>query len=538
MRPIRNARWAALLLAVAMVPASATFHFMKIAELFPGTAAAPSAHYVVLQMYASGQNFVAGHEVTVHDASGQVVQTLTFQGDVPNGDNQARILLATPQAEAFFGLDADLAMGASLLKAGGKVCFAGSIDCVAWGGYAGGSSGVGTPFNTPSGLESGRAIRRRLDIAGSPATLDAGDDTGNSANDFLFAMPAPRNNAGVLGSVPGATCGNHALEGLEQCDDGNLSNGDGCSSTCRLDGVVSRPLPRTARAGDFNGDGRADVLWRNNATGANAIWLSANKATQQGIAPVTNLDWSVAGIGRFDAGGRSDVLWRNTATGANAIWLSGNRATQRSIAGVTNLAWKIVGIGDFNGDGRSDVFWRNAQTGANTIWKSANQQTLLGVATVADPDWQVVGIGDFNGDGRADVLWRNATSGANAIWRSASKQDQQGIFGVTNLDWKVAGTGDANGDGRSDVVWRNSRTGANAIWLSADRASQPGMAGVTNVAWEIVQMGDYGEDGRSDVFWRNVETGVNVIWKSASKSDQQSVSTVSNLDWAVEPQGD
>jgi cysteine-rich repeat protein len=35
----------------------------------------------------------------------------------------------------------------------------------------------------------------------------------------------------------GQTCGNGILEGNERCDDGNLINGDGCSSLCETDGV-------------------------------------------------------------------------------------------------------------------------------------------------------------------------------------------------------------------------------------------------------------------------------------------------------------
>src|SRR6185295_13370513 len=37
-------------------------------------------------------------------------------------------------------------------------------------------------------------------------------------------------SSGGGGSNP--VCGNNRLEGTEQCDDGNLTNGDGCSSTC------------------------------------------------------------------------------------------------------------------------------------------------------------------------------------------------------------------------------------------------------------------------------------------------------------------
>lgn len=32
-----------------------------------------------------------------------------------------------------------------------------------------------------------------------------------------------------------STCGNAIVEGLEQCDDGDLSDGDGCSASCRVE---------------------------------------------------------------------------------------------------------------------------------------------------------------------------------------------------------------------------------------------------------------------------------------------------------------
>ena len=56
-------------------PASASFHLMKVVEIFPGTAAAPNAQYVVLQMYSAGQNFVGGHAVTVFNSASMVARS-------------------------------------------------------------------------------------------------------------------------------------------------------------------------------------------------------------------------------------------------------------------------------------------------------------------------------------------------------------------------------------------------------------------------------------------------------------------------------
>ncbi|MFO0584484.1 MAG: DUF4215 domain-containing protein [Anaeromyxobacter sp.] len=232
---------ACLLLALAAPPAAATFHLTQIVEVFPGSAANPQAQYVVIRAYAAGQNLVGGHSVTVYGADGASLGSFAFPGIVANGADQMRILVATPQAVTLFGLPAaDLAMTPVLQAAGGKVCFE-TIDCVAWGSYAGADPSVGTPFNSPAapaagtaarGLVPGRALVRRLD-AGTPGVLDFQDDTNDSAHDFALGAPAPMNNAGQAGTAPTSTCGDGAVTGLEGCDDSNTTSGDGCSATCQ-----------------------------------------------------------------------------------------------------------------------------------------------------------------------------------------------------------------------------------------------------------------------------------------------------------------
>lgn len=229
MFPIR--RLALVLLSLAAAPAHAAFHFMSVVEVFPGTPAAPDAQYVVLQMYAAGQTVVGGHHVIVYGADGTELTRFTFPGAVASGANQSRILIATAAATEFFGMTADLAMQPVLRPGGGKVCFD-TIDCVAWGDYGGSPSGVGTPALRGIGLCIGEALVRRRDIAGQSTTLDAADDTNDSANDFLPGPPAPRNNAGVVGTVPAASCGDGTVGGLEECDDGDDADGGACAAGC------------------------------------------------------------------------------------------------------------------------------------------------------------------------------------------------------------------------------------------------------------------------------------------------------------------
>ncbi|MGN6588273.1 MAG: hypothetical protein ACTHKT_12530, partial [Solirubrobacterales bacterium] len=185
---------AVAVLAATAAPAAATFHLMQIREVYPGTLAAPEAEYVELQMWAPGQNLVAGHVLRSYDAGGGVTGTSTFDHDVSGEANQSTLLLATPQAEGQFGVAADtlLAPG-SLSPAGGAVCWE-AIDCVAWGNFSGTLPSPAGPPAAPAGIPDGMALRRSIS-RGCATLLDPPDDTDHRAADFAVVFPLPRPNS-------------------------------------------------------------------------------------------------------------------------------------------------------------------------------------------------------------------------------------------------------------------------------------------------------------------------------------------------------
>jgi hypothetical protein len=66
-----------------------------------------------------------------------------------------------------------------------------------------------------------------------------------------------------------------------------------------------------------------------------------------------------------------DLIWRNNSTGANAVWYMNSDGTVKPTSkGITSLPadWKVVYSTDMDGDGISDLALRNPTNGKNAIW--------------------------------------------------------------------------------------------------------------------------------------------------------------------------
>src|SRR5262249_56107065 len=81
--------------------------------------------------------------------------------------------------------------------------------------------------------------------------------------------------------------------------------------------------------------------------------------------------WKIQAIGDFDGNLRADILWRG-GDGRLAIWFGGQFGFdapnyQNSPPGPGDLAWQIQAVGDFDHDGRDDILWRHTN-GHLAIW--------------------------------------------------------------------------------------------------------------------------------------------------------------------------
>ncbi|NES16576.1 MULTISPECIES: VCBS repeat-containing protein, partial [Micromonospora] len=177
--------------------------------------------------------------------------------------------------------------------------------------------------------------------------------------------------------------------------------------------------------GDWNGDGKADVLYRRSSDGKLFMvrgdgaggFLNGGAAVQ--IGSFTSAA-TIFSPGDWDGDGKPDLLWRKASDGT--MWLIAGNGTGGWKTGSSvqiGTGWngmdQIFSPGDFDGDGKSDVISRNASThnlylykgNGSGGWLSGSGAQIASGPASADI---IFSGGDFDGDGKPDVLWRQASS--------------------------------------------------------------------------------------------------------------------------------
>jgi hypothetical protein len=257
-------------------------------------------------------------------------------------------------------------------------------------------------------------------------------------------------------------------------------------------------------AGDLDGDGRMDVVWRNQPTpsittgGENRVQLSAAtdlwanyNLTPAGAAINTNANVKFKGVADFNNDGNDDILLYNESTlqaNDTYVWImdGADRSNSILVGQLNNLNWKLIGCGDVDGDGDPDVVWQRLG-GSNPdrvvgVWNmnGTSQGGFSFIDEAATPNqlqanWKIAGIGDFTGTGtRADILWKNDSTSQLGVWRMGANWTSEAYVALTNLpsfpnptNYDVQAVSSVNAQGKADkLLWRKlgDDVNANIAW--------------------------------------------------------------------------
>jgi RHS repeat-associated protein len=297
------------------------------------------------------------------------------------------------------------------------------------------------------------------------------------------------------------------------------------------------------------------VFLANAVSGATHVWPMQGKTilpTEGDLRPVTDPNWTLAATGDFDGDGKLDVLWRNATTGDNYIWfLDGTtiKATEGYTRNVAGPDWTLAATGDFDDDGKTDFVWRNTVNGDNYLWfmdSLAIKSTEGYIRTVA-PAWTLMGAGDTDGDGKGDLVWRNTTTGEMYLYPMDGlniKATEGPMRTSADMNWKITGSSDFDGDGKSDLLWWNQTTGETYLWPLNGTTIGPMEGALRTLAtldWKVAQSADYDGDGKADLLLKNHVTGEHYLWPLEGtniKPSEGTVRTVSDLNWKIVPNAD
>jgi len=337
---------------------------------------------------------------------------------------------------------------------------------------------------------------------------------GSGSSNDVVAMAVPRFDIAGRVSNNGPDPGRWQF-GVSDGSSFTSSNGPAWSTAVTWVDVHTGDFTGT---GDFPGNGLQSIVGRVKETGQ--WWTSVPNGSGGFTSSLWDtwnpgVTWVDVKVGDFNGDGKIDIVGRALETGqwwvaqstgssfTNGLWASWN----------PNVTWVGVQVGDFNGDGKADITGRWLQGGS--WWTGISNGSVFSTAQWAQWNpaaaWVDVNVGDFNGDGKADIVGRwlqgcqwwvaqsTGSSFTNSLWATWSPA-------VTWVDVKV---GDFNGDGKADITGRWLQGGSwwTAISNGSAFSTSQWAQWSTTATWVDVQVGDFNGDGKMDITGRWLQGG-------------------------------
>lgn len=274
--------------------------------------------------------------------------------------------------------------------------------------------------------------------------------------------------------------------------------------------------------GDFNGDGRTDIFTYSVGSQNYVVYYNDSNGLSLSFRPYTySLQYSLkdAQIGDYNGDGKTDIIGRKQTGSDNSLVVLQSTGEGFTPLQICNMLSSVYSVGDFNGDGRSEIV-----TGGNNMMiygSSITAHSVTGITMWSNTNGNAHTLSDsnapldFDGDGKTDLLLTNDTE--LKVFRYDDEDHE--FIAILNTEWSSLGYsdgsahypyfGDFNGDGLTDigcVMLKESGLG-NYEWQFRKYIFTGylglGQAVITTIPNYLVHTADVNSDGLTDIcnFW-------------------------------------
>lgn len=259
-----------------------------------------------------------------------------------------------------------------------------------------------------------------------------------------------------------------------------MKDTSGMQSRESISGTSWKSYNLVITPGDFNGDGKADLIGR---TSNGQLWfVPGNGKGGYGTAVRIGTGWQifnlVIGVRDFNGDGKNDLMARHLD---GSLWFyAGTGKINSTDEGYKPAVWvsaenwnryaHVISAGDTDRDGRNDLLAVQAD-GAVYLYPGAGNGRP-GARKKVGTGWQkfnlLVAPGDYNGNGIPDVIARKPDG---SLWMLAGRStyDNRWFYAskeIAGTGWndynRILGPGDVTSDKQADLLGINP---SGSLWL-------------------------------------------------------------------------
>ena len=289
-----------------------------------------------------------------------------------------------------------------------------------------------------------------------------------------------------------------------------LGNGNGTFQAQRT--FAAGIYPVAVAVADLTGDGKSDIIVTNNTSGVGAaspggvsvLLGNGNGTFQAPLAFLVGDDPTSLAVGDFNGDGKPDLVVSNYKSDTISVLLgNGNGTFQAQQTLAVGQQPESIALGDLRGDGKLDISVANFGSSYVSVFLGNGNGTFQapqGVATNFEPS--SVAIGDVNGDGKPDLIVGCYNSVSVLLGNgNGTFQNKQGyqFFGYRVGSASVA-LGDLTGDGAPDIAVVGSR-GVGVLFGNGNGTFKTLQFIGSTSGTDSVALGDVDGNGKLDLIY-------------------------------------